>query len=400
MSAEIDSVAAAQPRSIPTVATVRASTRLASIDMLRGLVIVLMALDHVRDYFTNVHFDPLDLTQTNTALFLTRWITHFCAPIFIFLAGVSVHLMSQRATPAELTRFTFTRGLWLVVLEATVVQFAWTFNFDYSRGVFLQVIWAIGMSMIVLSGLVRLPRRVIAAIAVAMIVGHNLLDGVDPASFGALAPLWSVLHARAQLPYAFVSYPLIPWIGVMALGYVVGPVFDRDAAARRSALVVAGILAWLAFLALRAGNFYGDMHHWSPQASSVMTVLSFIDVTKYPPSLQYLLITLGGACFALALFDAVRGGLAEAFRTFGRVPLFVYVLHIMLAHVAAGVIAFLMGFGNAVLAVDFRSLPPDWGFGLPGVYLAWILVLVTLYPACKWYAEVKRRRNDWWLAYL
>ena len=379
----------------------RAGARLASIDIVRGVVIALMALDHVRDYFSNAHFNPLDLSQTSAPLFLTRWITHFCAPIFVFLAGVSVYLMSQRCTRAELARFTFTRGLWLVILEVTVVQFAWSFNFDYPQGVFLQVIWAIGMSMIALSLLVRLSRRSVAAIAMVMIAGHNLLDGIDPASFGAWAPLWNLLHVRGMLPHVIVSYPLIPWIGVMALGYAIGPVFDFEAHARRSTLLIAGLSAWLLFIALRAGNFYGDAQAWTAQANEVMTALSFIDVTKYPPSLQYLLITLGGACLLLSLVDAARGGIADVFRTFGRVPLFVYVLHIVLAHAAAGVLAYFLGFGTAILSTDFKSLPKDWGFDLQIVYLAWILVLVTLYPACRWYADLKRRRTDlWWLSYL
>ena len=401
MSVDVDTVAGGHVRAAASVASVRAGARLASIDIVRGVVIALMALDHVRDYFSNAHFNPLDLSQTSAPLFLTRWITHFCAPIFVFLAGVSVYLMSQRCTRAELARFTFTRGLWLVILEVTVVQFAWSFNFDYPQGVFLQVIWAIGMSMIALSLLVRLSRRSVAAIAMVMIAGHNLLDGIDPASFGAWAPLWNLLHVRGMLPHVIVSYPLIPWIGVMALGYAIGPVFDFEAHARRSTLLIAGLSAWLLFIALRAGNFYGDAQAWTAQANEVMTALSFIDVTKYPPSLQYLLITLGGACLLLSLVDAARGGIADVFRTFGRVPLFVYVLHIVLAHAAAGVLAYFLGFGTAILSTDFKSLPKDWGFDLQIVYLAWILVLVTLYPACRWYADLKRRRTDlWWLSYL
>jgi uncharacterized membrane protein len=274
---------------------VRSRVRLHAIDVVRGLVMVLMALDHVRDYFTGVRFDPLDLTQTDPALFLTRWITHYCAPTFIFLAGVSAWLVSRRCTRPELTRFLFTRGLWLVVLEFTVVTLAWTFNFRYDLGLILQVIWAIGVSMIVLAALVRLPLQWIALFAVAMIAGHNLLDGIAPASFGAMAPLWAVLHVQQPIAIGYVHYPLIPWVGVMALGYVLGGLFELEPSRRRALLLALGSAMIVAFIALRLINGYGDPHPWSPQATAPLTVLSFLKVHKYPPSLLYVLMTLGPA---------------------------------------------------------------------------------------------------------
>jgi uncharacterized membrane protein len=400
VSTQFDSLpvaSCAQPTSA-ALATAHARIRLDSIDVLRGLVIVLMALDHVRDYFTGVRFDPLDLSQAGTALFLTRWVTHFCAPIFILLAGVSAYLVSLRATRAELTRFLLTRGLWLILLEITIVSYAWTF--DVRSGLYLQVIWAIGCSMVALAALIHMPLRVIGAISVAMIAGHNLLDGIAPEQFGAWAPVWNLLHVRGHLSGVYVSYPLIPWIGVMGLGYVLGSLYRRDPRERRAAFYLLGTLSLVAFLVVRLPNLYGDPHEWVTQNSRVDTLLEIVNVAKYPPSLQYLLITLGTAFLLLAAFERVRNRFTDVLNTFGRVPLFFYVLHIALAHLAAGLLALATGYGTAVLTASYKTLPEDWGYGLGGVYVAWILVLLALYPACRWFAAVKRRRTDWWLSYL
>jgi uncharacterized membrane protein len=371
-----------------------------SIDILRGLVMVLMALDHVRDFFTDVRFDPLDLSQTSATLFLTRWITHFCAPTFVLLAGVSAWLLSQRCSRAELSRFLFTRGLWLVVLEVTLMSFVWTFNVRYDHGLFLQVIWAIGVSMMVLAALVHLPLRAIAVLSIAMIGGHDFLDGIAPESFGAWAPLWSVLHVFGPIPHAFVAYPLIPWIGVMSLGYCIGGLFELAPEQRVRRFAWLGTASLVAFVVLRATNLHGDPSAWTVQSTTLSTLLSFVNVQKYPPSLHYLLITLGAGLLLLAAFESVRGKASEVLRTFGRVPLFFYVLHVALAHLAAGVVGYATGFGTALLTADFMLVPQEWGFGLPVVYLAWFLVVATLYPACRWFAAVKRRRSDWWLSYL
>jgi uncharacterized membrane protein len=400
LSAPATAACATPVAPVAALATAHARLRLASIDVLRGFVIALMALDHVRDYFGNAHFDALDLSQTTGPLFLTRWVTHFCAPTFIFLAGISARLAAQRMTPAQLSRFLFTRGVWMVVLEITVVNFAWTFNLHYQTGFFLQVIWAIGVSMIVLAALVHLPMRALAVFSIVVIFGHNLLDGITPDRFGAWAPLWSVLHVRGPIPVGFLSYPLIPWFAVMAFGYVAGSVFLVDAQQRRRRLLQAGFGALALFVVLRFTNVYGDAIPWSVQDTWFRTVLSFVNVSKYPPSLLYLLVTLGTASLLLAAFESARGRCAEILRTFGRVPLFVYVLHIVLAHLVAGVIAIAMGFGPSVLTNPFPLLPKTWGFDLPLVYVAWLAVLAALYPACKWYAAVKRRRTDWWLSYL
>jgi uncharacterized membrane protein len=398
MSARLDNAVAA-PVAHASV-TAHAFARVASIDILRGLVMVLMALDHVRDFFTDVRFDPLDLSQTSAALFLTRWITHFCAPTFVLLAGVSAYLTGRSCTRAELSRFLWTRGLWLVVLEVTLMSLVWTFNVRYDHGLFLQVIWAIGVSMLVLAALVHLPMAQIAAFSLVIICGHNLLDGIDPQSFGAWAPLWALLHVQQPIPFGFVAYPLIPWIAVMSLGYCIGSLFDLEHERRRQWFVYLGAGSLTLFVLLRATNVYGDPADWTLQSTTLRTLLSFVDVHKYPPSLQYVLLTLGAALLSLAALESVRGKFAEVLRTFGRVPLFFYVLHVALAHLAAGIVGLATGFGTALLSGDFMQLPQQWGFGLPVVYLAWLLVVATLYPACRWFAAVKRRRDDWWLSYL
>ena len=398
MSARLES-AVTVPHAHASV-TAHAFARVSSIDILRGLVMVLMALDHVRDFFTDVRFDPLDLSQASGPLFLTRWITHFCAPIFVFLAGVSAYLTGRRCTRAELSRFLFTRGLWLVVLEVTLMSLMWTFNVRYEHGLFLQVIWAIGVSMIVLAALVHLPLRAIATFSIVIILGHNLLDGIEPQSLGAWAPLWSLLHVQGPIPHAFVAYPLIPWIAVMSLGYCVGAQFELAPQQRTQRFIYFGAASLTVFVLLRTTNLYGDPADWSLQSTTLHTLLSFVDVQKYPPSLQYLLLTLGTAFLLLATLESARSKFSEVLRTFGRVPLFFYVLHIALAHLAAGIIALATGYGTALLSDDFMSIPEQWGFGLPVVYLAWLLVVATLYPACRWFAAVKRRRDDWWLSYL
>jgi uncharacterized membrane protein len=398
MSARLES-AVTVPHAHASV-TAHAFARVSSIDILRGLVMVLMALDHVRDFFTDVRFDPLDLSQASAPLFLTRWITHFCAPIFVFLAGISAYLTGCRCTRAELSRFLFTRGLWLVVLEVTLMSLVWTFNVRYEHGLFLQVIWAIGVSMIVLAALVHLPLRAIAAFSIVIILGHNLLDGIEPQSLGAWAPLWSVLHVQGPIPHAFVAYPLIPWIAVMSLGYCVGAQFELAPQQRTQRFIYFGAASLTVFVLLRTTNLYGDPADWSLQSTTLHTLLSFVNVQKYPPSLQFLLLTLGIAFLLLAMLESARSKFSEVLRTFGRVPLFFYVLHVALAHLAAGIIALATGYGTALLSDDFVSIPERWGFGLPVVYLTWLLVVATLYPACRWFAAVKRRRDDWWLSYL
>jgi uncharacterized membrane protein len=381
-------------------APAHALSRLASVDMLRGLIIVIMALDHVRDFFTDVRFNPLDPTQTTAALYATRWITNFCAPVFVLLAGMSAYFVGRRSSTHELSRFLFTRGLWLAILEVAVVAVLWAFNFRYDHGLLMQVVWAIGVSMIVLSGLVYLPLRVVGTIGVAICVFHNLLDHVPMPESPVMKTLWAILHVQSPVAIGKVQYPLIPWVGVMACGYALASVFQMEADRRRRVLSALGASMVALFLGLRLINTYGDPVPWTTQSDHPGTLMSFLNVKKYPPSLDYLLATLGPALMLLSCLENVRGWFANVLQIFGRVPLFFYVLHLALAHLAAGLIAMAMGYGKAVLNNFPGDFPADWGFGLPTVYLAWALVVLTLYPACRWFGEVKRRRRDWWLSYL
>lgn len=383
------------------------AARLDSIDLLRGLVMVLMALDHVRDFFSDARIDPLDLAQTTIPLALTRWITHFCAPVFVFLAGTGAYLSLARGkTRRQLSRFLFTRGLWLVILELTVVRFGWFFNLQYSLSV-LQVIWVIGVSMMVLSGLVFLSSRLVAALGALMIVTHNLLDGVFPSSLGAFGWVWQILHAGGPIEFApghvlLVIYPLIPWIGVMAVGFGFGEIIVLPAEQRRRTLFRWGIGLTALFIALRWTNLYGDTDPWSPQTGTGFTVLSFINCQKYPPSLLYLLMTLGPAIALLPALEKVRGWLARFLITFGRVPLFFYVLHIPFIHVCAVVFA-----GITVHDASFLSsggLPGNWpviyGVTLPWVYVVWVFAVLVFYGPCRWFAALKQRNKSAWLSYL
>jgi uncharacterized membrane protein len=357
--------------------------RLASIDVLRGLVMALMALDHVRLFLSTETLNPLDLQHSSPALFLTRWVTHFCAPVFVLLAGTSTYRMSLRRGTRELARYLLTRGLYLVVLELTVVNFLWTFDVTNPNGVLLQVIWAIGWSMVVLSVLVWLPLPVVAGFGLVMITGHNALDGIAPQRFGAAAPLWQMLHVPGATPYGVVLYPLIPWIGVMAVGYALGALYDLPAGRRRRFLVLVGAGCIVLFVLLRLVNAYGDPTPWSVQRDGVLTVLSFVNVQKYPPSLLFLLMTLGPALVLLACLERAQGAVARFFVAIGRVPLFFYLLHLALAHLLA--------------SLAYRTL----GHGLPLllVYAAWAGMVVVLYPACRWYWSVKQRHHPW-LSYL
>lgn len=377
-------------------------SRLPSIDILRGTVMAIMLIDHVRAYLGNVRFDPTDLARTTAPLFLTRWITHYCAPVFILLAGMSAWLAGRRRTRRELSVFLLTRGLWLVAVEFTVVSFAWYFNLDFPMGAFGQVIWAIGMSMVVLAALVWLPVPAIAAISLVMIGGHNLLDGVTPESLGALAPLWTVLHAPGPLAGMgiFVMYPLIPWIGVLAAGYVLGAWLQRRPEDRPRRLLTLGAVLTLGFVAIRAVNLYGDPRPWVAQAEPAFTALSFLNVTKYPPSLLYLMMTLGPALLALAWLErAPRRGTAWL-AIIGQVAFFYYVVHLYVVHTLAVGLGMAQGFAPGDIAQLFLNLPAGYGLGLPAVWALTAAVLAALYPLCRWYAGVKRRGRGWWWSYL
>jgi uncharacterized membrane protein len=405
-----------------------ARQRIDSIDLLRGIVMVIMMLDHTRDF---VHADflrglqPENLATTTSLVFFTRWITHYCAPIFVFLAGTGAYLQLARGkSKSSLSKFLITRGLWLIVLEVTLVRFGVFFNADYRFLGFLQVIWVIGISMIILAALIHLPLKVIGAFGVGMILLHNLLDrfrvegwnGPDTPIPSVWAKLWILLHQPFSgfpvlpvlSPVVFVVYNIIPWVGVMAAGYAFGSIYMKDAALRRRWLLAMGGAATALFLVLRAINIYGDPARWSSQKNVLFTILSFLNTTKYPPSLLFLLMTLGPAMLALALFESeknILGPLRKPLVIFGRVPLFFYLLQWYTAHLLAIALGWLAGQPVAFQwesPVDKFSHPPPSGIGFPLwiVYLCWIVGVLLLYPLCKWFAGVKARRRDWWLSYL
>jgi uncharacterized membrane protein len=363
---------------------------------------IVMALDHVRDFFTDLRFRPEDLSQATPFLFFTRWITHFCAPTFFLLAGVGASLaMSRGRSKRQISRFLLTRGLWLVFLELTVLHFAWQFDFKFPQ--ILIVIWALGWSMVILSALVYLPRKAILVISLAAIFLHNLLDGINPESLGGFGPFWHLLHVPglvSQNPLIIVGYPLIPWFAVMSLGFVMGDIFTWEPSRRRRILLQAGIAAVVSFVVLRFIQVYGDPNDWSHQKSFALTLSSFGNTTKYPPSLMYLLMTLGPTCIALALFENARGTVSRVISVYGRVPMFYYTLHLFLIHILAYALGVYQGGDGSFINLDTASFPKWYGVSLPGVYLAWVIVVVLLYWPCRWFARLKSRRTDWWLSYI
>ncbi|MEI7526096.1 MAG: heparan-alpha-glucosaminide N-acetyltransferase domain-containing protein [Mariniphaga sp.] len=384
-------------------------TRIESIDLLKGLVMVIMALDHTRDYFhaSAFLFDPTDPSQTTLVIFFTRWITHFCAPAFSFLAGISVFMVSRRKTKSELSRFLIKRGLWLVFIELTIVNFAWYFD-PHFHTFNLFVIWSLGISMIVLAGLIHLPRKLILLFCLTLIVGHNLLDNLH--FEGNL--LWSVLHQfsifkLSDTTQLYTGYPLIPWIAVMALGYYFGSLYDPsfEPLKRKRLLNLIGIAAISIFILLRWLNWYGNPIAWKQYETISQSLISFMNPAKYPPSLMYLLMTLGGVFLFLANSEKLKGRIVNFYSVFGRVPFFYYVLHLYLIHILAMGFAQFSGFGwqKLILPGWIGELPGFKGYGwdLWVVYLVWIGIVALLYPLCKRFDQYKTtHKSKWWLSYL
>ncbi|MGB7603566.1 MAG: heparan-alpha-glucosaminide N-acetyltransferase domain-containing protein [Candidatus Sulfotelmatobacter sp.] len=381
--------------------------RIESIDVVRGVIMILMALDHVRDFFGVPGVSPTDPASTTIPLFFTRWITHFCAPVFFLLTGTGAYLSLRKKTKRELSRFLFTRGLWLIFLEVVVVRcFGWQFNFDY-HVLLLNVLWALGWAMITLSALLYLPASVVAAFGVVMIATHNLFDSVESTS-----RIWTILHSAPGFilnkpgRIIFVAYALIPWVGVTAAGYGLGQIFGWESDRRRAVLLPLSICLTTAFFILRGINLYGDPLRWHRQRSAAFTALSFLNTTKYPPSLLFLLMTLGPALLFLWVVDA---GIPQWLRpalTIGKVPMFYYLLHIPLIHLIAVVFCYAR-YGHVHWMFESPGLgqfpitpPPGWGYSLPIVYLLWAVVVITLYPLCRWFAALKQRRSDAWLSYF
>jgi uncharacterized membrane protein len=384
--------------------------RLDSVDVVRGIIIILMALDHSRDFFGDLAADPTNLATTTAPLFFTRWVTHFCAPAFFLLTGTSAYLAQERFTKPELARFLVSRGLWLIFLELTVMRFALQFNLDYQVTI-VTVLWALGWAMITLAALIWLPMPAIAAIGAMLVAGHNLLDGIPANRFGALAPLWTILHAPGLIlnngrATVLIGYVLVPWIGVTALGFALGKLLRQDEIVRRQWLLRLGLGLTFAFLLLRFANVYGDPMRWSQQTSPLWTMISFLDTSKYPPSLLFLLMTLGPVLLLLRLFDSGVPATLRPALIIGKVPLFFYVLHFFLIHLLAVAASFFrygeVGemFRSPDLAHFPFSAPPGWGASLPAIYAVWIAVLLIMFPLCRWYAGVKKRSSAWWLSYL
>ena len=363
-------------------------SRIQSLDLLRGLVMIIMALDHVRDYFNADSFmmDPTDLTKTNVAFFATRWITHFCAPVFMFLAGTSAFLISQKKTKKELSIFLFKRGLWLIFLEITIIAFGWSFELDLHQFV-LAVIWALGACMIVLSGLIWLPFNVIIVIGFLLVCGHNVLDTVHVQGNTLIDLTWKLLHEQGEGTLGgvniFVMYPILSWIGVMALGYCLGKLYvaDFDSTKRKKILIILGLSATVVFIVLRYINIYGDAALWSSQQSNALTILSFFNTTKYPPSLLYITMTIGPALLFLAYSENITNRFSNIIKIYGRVPMFYYICHLYLIHLGGLAMMFIQGFRLS----DFdKGPPPGLGLNLAMTYVVWLAVIIVLYPLCKW----------------
>jgi uncharacterized membrane protein len=389
----------------------RSTYRINSIDFLRGLVMIIMALDHTRDFFHNEAMldDPLNLATTTPALFFTRWITHFCAPVFVFLAGTAGFFQSLRKSKAELCSFLMKRGLWLIVVEVTLITFAISFDVQFSA-FFLQVIWAIGISMVLLGLAVWLPFKAILAIGLLIVLGHNSLDYYEAGrqNFGTV---YSLLHRQNFVPlggnrFLGILYPFLPWTGVMFLGYCFGRLFTLyEGAQRRKVLSLLALGLIVLFIALRTFNSYGDPSHWTPQKNALFTVFSFLNTTKYPPSLLYLCMTIGPAILFLAFTGGLKNRFTRFVTVFGRVPFFYYVLHFYLIHAISMLLSFGRGHSFAEGAAGVPGLPfkfvfPGEGYSLGLTYLIWIGIVLLLYPLCRWFSRYKQTHKQWWLSYL
>lgn len=386
-------------------------TRIKSIDMLRGLVMVIMALDHVRLYmhYDSFFFNPTDLTQTNGALFFTRFITHFCAPVFVFLAGTSAFFVSQKRGIKSLSKWLLKRGFWLILVELTILKFAWFFKFDISY-VLLQVIWVIALAMLLLAGLIHLPKRIVILVSILVIVGHNAFDSFAPTG-NISSSIWTLLHEFKMLTFGelkiFASYPIIPWIFVMPLGYYFGELYKPtfESKLRKKILLQIGLGLTVSFFIIRFTNAYGDPYQWASQDSWPYTVMSFFRVTKYAPSLLYLLITIGPSIILLSFAEKWKGWIFDKLVIIGRVPMFFYVIHLYVVHLIALLAAIATGFNPSDMLIDiWVTLQPGlkgFGFNLGMIYLIWIILILGLYPMCAWYNNYKTNNKDkWWLSYL
>lgn len=389
------------------------TSRVNSIDILRGLVMVFMALDHTRDFFhlNGFNYDPTDMDTTTPELFFTRFITHYCAPVFIFLAGTSAFLYGSNKSKGQLAKFLFTRGIWLIFVEIVINNLFWFFDLSYSF-IVLQVIWVIGLCMVLLSVIIYLPKKAIIVLGLAMVFGHNLLDAISFQGSSPSAIIWYIAHQQSFIPIGtnrglVFAYPLIPWVGVMALGYCFGSLFKKEINAkfRLATLLKLGIVSIILFFVIRGLNIYGDPAPWAIQKNAIYTIMSFFNVSKYPPSLSYLLITLGPAFLFLYATERWKGKIASFFIVFGRVPFFYYLLHILVIHALAILALVITGKDWHLLILTFAQLGnpalSEVGYSLTVVYVVWIFVIAILYPICKSYMTYKLlNKHKPWLSYL
>ncbi len=388
------------------------SKRIIAIDILRGLVIVLMALDHTRDFWSLTAFDPTDVSQTTPAWYFTRWITHLCAPLFVFLTGVGALLYGQKVqSKSKLRNYLFTRGLWLIILELTVVNLSWQFDYNH---VFVAVIWILGWSMIILSGLIYLPKKWILITSLPFLLLHNFIDDdFMNKLMGDYSWIWSFLH-QPSIFNLFgsnfkidVFYPIIPWFSLMALGYVFGNLYLKSTALfRQKTLLWCGFCFILGFVFLRLGNFYGDPNNWEVGSDKVFSFLSFLNVTKYPPSLQYLLITVGIGLILLALFDKISienkilYPSVHWLKVIGGVPMFFYIIHVPIINLSTRIYTY-FSYGKIIdFYGDTAEWPAEYTPNLALTYLVWVVLIIVLYIPCKRYGELKRRSKNKILSYL
>ncbi len=386
--------------------------RIYSLDLLRGLVMVIMALDHTRDFF---HFDafihdPLDVKTTSVFLFFTRWITHFCAPVFLFLAGTSIFLQGLRKGSAELSAFLLKRGVWLIFVETVLITFAWTFDFSFPA-IILQVIWTIGICMVCMALLIRLPFNVLLVLGLIITFGHNILDYVKSTHSGLF---WDLVrngnfaeHEIAPGHNLVIIYPFLPWLGLMLLGYCTGKIYSHETGIdwRRKFLLRSGIVVTLLFFVLRLANSYGNPYQWEPQNSFIFTMLSFLNVHKYPPSLLFVCMTIGPSLIFLGLAENINNRLIRIISIYGSVPFFYYLLHFYFLHLLCMVLFVSRGHTISeetpfIFGIPFHYLIAGEGYSLKIVYVIWIGIVIILYPLCKWFSEFKKRKSYWWLSYL
>jgi uncharacterized membrane protein len=388
-------------------------TRVSSIDLVRGLVMVIMALDHVRDFFHHDSFisEPTNMATTTPVFFFTRWITHFCAPTFVMLAGTSIYLNSQKKSKKELSLFLLSRGAWLMILEVVVIRFSFFFNVYYDLTIF-QVIWVIGAAMVCMALIIHLSDYVVLALGLLIIFGHNATDGIQLTTESPFYAIWVALHQTGMIGLTegknlLIFYPLLPWLGIMMAGYGLGMIYKKsvDAAKRQRILLIAGFGAITLFVIIRAINIYGDPAPWAAQKNGVFTLMSFLNCTKYPPSLLYSLMTLGPMLIILSLLEKRPMHFLNPLLIFGRVPLFYYILHFYVIHVVS-LTFYLQKTGKSLSSLDFHfdrsfgGITPDGGYSLGITYLFWISIVLALYPVCKWYYHYKSTHNNWWLSYL